>query len=111
MHEEVDGNIKRLSETFKALSSPTRLRILVLCAGREKTSRELREMLGISKPLLISHLRKLLNAGLLEYRVELDEKRMIVRKYYRTRADVPCIEEILRSAKDQSNVNGREPNP
>ncbi|NJE60899.1 ArsR family transcriptional regulator [Thermococcus sp. 21S7] len=94
-----ERDIQRISETFKALSSPTRLRILVLCMGEEKTSRELREALGISKPLLISHLRKLLSAGLLEYRVELDKKRMIVRKYYRTRADVPCIEEILRSVK------------
>lgn len=106
MHErDVDGDIQRLSETFKALSSPTRLRILVLCMEEEKTSRELREALGISKPLLISHLRKLLNAGLLEYRVELDEKRMIVRKYYRTRTDVPCIGEILRSVKGQPQVS------
>ncbi len=99
---DAEENIQRLSETFKALSNPTRLRILILCMDAEKTSRELREALGISKPLLISHLRKLLNAGFLEYRVELDEKRMIVRKHYRTRGDVPCIEEILRSVRDRS---------
>ncbi|WP_297438241.1 helix-turn-helix transcriptional regulator [Thermococcus sp.] len=101
---DAEENIQRLSETFKILSSTTRLRILILCMDAEKTSRELREALGISKPLLISHLRKLLNAGFLEYRAEMDEKRMIVRKYYRTRSDVPCIEEIRRRVRDWSET-------
>ncbi len=95
---------ERLAEVLKVLASPVRLRILALCLSEERTSRELREKLGLSKPLLISHLRKLVNAGLLEYRVELDEDRMIVRKYYRTKDFEICINseilsEILRDIK------------
>jgi len=91
-----DEYVQELSRTFKALSSPTRLKILRLCMDEERTSRELREALGISKPLLISHIRKLLNAGLLDYRLEVDERRKIVRKYYRTRINSPCLAELLR---------------
>jgi len=91
---------ERSADLFKALSSPIRLKILALCLNEEKTSKQLREALGISKPLLISHLRKLMNSGLLEYRIELDERRMIVRKYYRAKNIDICIaavlEEILR---------------
>jgi len=94
---EIDKAIQRISKTFKALSNPIRLRILLLCAAEEKTSRELREALGISKPLLIAHLKKLLSTGLLEYRVEMDERKMIVRKYYKTKTDALCVTEMLKA--------------
>jgi len=74
-----------LSKILTVLSHPTRLRILALCAARERTAKELREELGISKPLLIAHLKQLINHGLLESRAEIDEHRYIVRKYYKTR--------------------------
>jgi len=48
---------------FKVLSNPIRLKILALCIEKERSSRELREKLGISKPLLIVHLRKLISMG------------------------------------------------
>jgi len=84
-------------KVLKALSNPVRLKILALCSIKERSSRELRELLNLSKPLLIVHLRKLLDAGLLEYRAELDERRMITRKYYRTIENLKiCIDiEIL----------------
>lgn len=94
---------ERLAETLKALNNPTRLKILALCLIKERSSRELRETLGLSKPLLIAHLRKLINAGFLEYRVEFDEERMIVKKYYRTRRDVKvCVDPsiLLKIAED-----------
>lgn len=48
----------------------------------------------LSKPLLTVNIKKLVNAGLLEYRVEYDEERMIIRKYYRTRKDLRiCLDE------------------
>ena len=86
-----------LTGLLKVLASPIRLKILALCLFKERTSRELRENLKISKTLLISHLRKLVNMGLLEYRTELDEERMIVREYYRTRNFGVCINsEVLK---------------
>ncbi len=80
-----------LAKLLKVLANPTRLEILALCLSRERTSKELREKLGVSKPLLISHLRKLLNFDLLEYRAELDEEKLVVRKYYRTKVFEICV--------------------
>ncbi len=97
---------EKLTELLKVLANPIRLKILALCLFKERTSRELREKLKISKPLLISHLRKLENMGLLEYRTELDEERMIVRKYYRTRnfdirINQEVLEEIFKGLEDE----------
>jgi predicted transcriptional regulator len=96
--------VENLVELLKVLANPIRLKILALCLSKEMTSRELRSELKLSKPLLISHLRKLVNTGMLDCRVELDRKRMIVRKYYRTRNFEICInsrvlEEIFENLK------------
>ena len=80
-----DDPLENLSKMLAVLSHPTRLRILALCAVKERTARELREELGISKPLLIAHLKQLINYGFLGSRAEIDEHRYIVRKYYKTR--------------------------
>ena len=87
---------ERIAEIFKTIANPLRLKILALCLEKERTSRELREILGISKPLLIVHLKKLVETGLLEYRVELDPNKMVVRKYYRTKANIRvCLDEKI----------------
>lgn len=44
------------------------------------SSRELREALGISKPLLIAHIRILLRAELLSYRIKVDEIKGVIKK-------------------------------
>ena len=80
-----DDPLENLSKMLTVLSHPTRLRILALCAVKERTARELREELGISKPLLIAHLKQLINYGFLESRAGIDEQRFIVRKHYKTR--------------------------
>ncbi len=93
---------ERFAELLKVIANPIRLKILALCLVEERSSRELRETLGISKPLLITHLRKLVNSGLLEYRTELDEDKMIVRKYYRTKDLEICLtREILQEIYEE----------
>jgi ArsR family transcriptional regulator len=89
--EHCSKSLEDLASVFKALANPTRLKILALCSPREVSSRELRDVLGISKPLLIAHLRILLRAGLLTYRVEVDEVRGVLRKYYRTADFRICV--------------------
>ncbi len=85
-----------LAKILAVLSHPTRLKILALCAVRERTARELREELGISKPLLIAHLKKLINYGFLESRAEIDKNRFIIRKYYKTKKfEIKISDEIL----------------
>ncbi len=97
---------ERFAELLKVLANPIRLKILALCLSKERSGRELRESLGISKPLLIAHLRKLVEAGLLEYRTELDEERMIVRKYYRTRRFEICVNSDVLEAILEDISNG-----
>ncbi len=85
---------EEFASLLKVLANPVRLKILALCLREEKTSRELRRALGISKPLLIAHVKKLVLAGFLSCRAEFSEGRQV--KYYRTRKfEVCCGEEIL----------------
>ncbi|MCD6095562.1 MAG: winged helix-turn-helix transcriptional regulator [Thermoprotei archaeon] len=90
--QESNGNqeLEKLVSDLKALANITRLKILILCATKERSSKELREALGISKPLLIAHLRILLRVGLLTYRTEVDEERGIVKRFYRADSQI-CI--------------------
>ncbi len=88
---EVDA----LASLFKVLSSPTRIAILILCSKREVSTRELREKLGISKPLLLAHIRKLVKAGLLESRLVVDEEKGRVIRLYRTTDFEVCISRDL----------------
>jgi DNA-binding transcriptional ArsR family regulator len=71
----------RLSQVMATLANPHRLRVLAaLTRGRNYVSRLARE-LGISRPLLQVHLRRLTEAGLVAATLELsaDGKAM---KYY-----------------------------
>lgn len=63
----------QLSDTFKALSDPTRVRILhyLACSSRSTACAcHLPDMLGISQPTMSFHIKKLVEAGLLERRRE-----------------------------------------
>jgi len=79
-----DKEFDNLAEILRILGNPLRLKILALCAKREHSSRELREKLNISKPLLIAHLKKLQKIGLIEAKVEINKDTYTLRKYYRT---------------------------
>ena len=96
---------EEFSSLLKVLANPVRLKILALCLKRERTSRELREKLRLSKPLLIVHVKKLLNAGFLSCRIRSENGRIV--KYYRTeRFEVCCGEEILRDILEELEGDG-----
>ncbi len=61
------GQAARLAEIFKALSDPTRVRLLAHISSSEHGTTcacHLPEALGISQPTLSHHLKKLVDAGL-----------------------------------------------
>ncbi len=87
-----DNNMNDYIYLFKALSNPVRLKILALCSQKPMTSKELRVALGISKPLLLAHLKILIKAGLIQYDVEIDSERGLIRKKYRTAKIRFCID-------------------
>ena len=59
-----------LDRTFAALADPTRRRILSRLALGEATVNELAEPFAISQPAISRHIRVLLDAGLIEQRVD-----------------------------------------
>ena len=96
---------KELSLIFKVLANPIRLKILAYCLNTPQNSQALRKKLNISKPLLIAHLRKLINAGLLKYEVKIDEEHLIIRKFYKTADNINiCLNrKVLELLKNRIN--------
>jgi len=58
------------AETFKAVSDPTRLRLLRLLSHTELNVQEMVQILGMSQPGVSKHLKVLLEAGWLRHRKE-----------------------------------------
>jgi len=58
--------MERLLQGMRAVSEPTRLRILVLCAHGELTVSEIVQILGQSQPRVSRHLKLLVDVGLLQ---------------------------------------------
>ncbi len=58
------------SESFKALSSETRIKLLKLLDGRRMTLSDLAKRMELAKATVSSHLESLLNAGLVRKRDE-----------------------------------------
>ena len=65
-----DKTINALSETFRALSDPTRLKIVLALSKEELCGYELVELLGITKSGISHQLRILKNLRLVKYRKE-----------------------------------------
>ena len=64
-------SVQQRAKVFKALSDPTRLRIVeMLAGGEEMCGSEMAEELGISLALLCHHWSALENAGLITKRKE-----------------------------------------
>lgn len=62
--------MKQLAKAFKALSDPTRLRILNLLLRSPHCVCEMESILALPQPLLSRHLAYLRNSGLVESRRE-----------------------------------------
>jgi ArsR family transcriptional regulator len=63
------ASAERLAHVFKALSDPTRVRLVSLIAaheGAEACVCELTDPVGLSQPTVSHHLKQLVDAGLLE---------------------------------------------
>ena len=61
-----DRDLGRLVILFKALADPARLRILGLLAERPHLGHELAERLGLTAPTISHHVRRLVDAGLVD---------------------------------------------
>lgn len=93
---------ERLSTLFKALADPMRLQILGLLATRPRAGHELADETGLTPPTISHHLRRLLDAGLVDYQSEAQSR------IYALRID--SLRDLTLTAKEAGEpVTGEEP--
>jgi DNA-binding HxlR family transcriptional regulator len=73
------AQLDRLSSLFKALADPARLRILGLIADQPLTGHDLADRLALTPPTISHHMRKLVDAGLVDVTPEAQSRRYSLR--------------------------------
>ena len=63
--DDIEADDARAQAEYRALSSPTRLRVLRLCAFDARTNKELAELLGMNPGTMLHHVRTLVQTGFL----------------------------------------------
>lgn len=76
---------KSLAEMLNALGNEHSLAIMAVLAGGECYVSELAKIVGISRPLLYLHLKKLENAGLVESEIRHFEEPPYTKKFYKAK--------------------------
>jgi ArsR family transcriptional regulator len=74
-----------LVQILDALGNEHSLKIMAILASGECFVSELAKMVGISRPLLYLHLKKLENAGLVESEIRHFEEPPYTKKFYRAK--------------------------
>ena len=76
---------KKLAELLNALGNEHSLTIIGILAGGERYVSELAKEVGISRPLLYLHLKKLENVGLVESEIRHFDEPPYTKKFYRAK--------------------------
>jgi len=76
---------RRLAEILNALGNEHSLNIISILAGGERYGSELAKEVGISRPLLYLHLKKLENAGLVESEIRHFDEPPYTKKFYKAK--------------------------
>lgn len=76
---------KSLAKLLDALGNEHSLKIMSILASGEYFVSELAKMVGISRPLLYLHLKKLENTGLVESEIRHFEEPPYTKKFYRAK--------------------------
>jgi predicted transcriptional regulator len=88
-----------LLEALSALANPHRLQIITALVNETNYVSQLAREIGISRPLLIMHLKKLEDAGLVKSRLELSGDGKAMRYYEVTSFDIRLTPALI--AKSQ----------
>lgn len=86
-----------LLETLAALANPHRLQILAALANETNYVSQLAREIGISRPLLIMHLKRLEDAKLVTSKLELSEDGKAMRYYEVAEFDLRLSPELIRA--------------
>ena len=96
---------EKISAIFKALSDSTRLQILKIIQGRERSVNEIVDFFNLSQPTISRHLTTLANCGLLKSRrfeqqkyYSLDEESLLklLREYF---GEFECCQQFISKKK------------
>jgi predicted transcriptional regulator len=90
-----------LLEALSALANPHRLQIIAALMNETNYVSQLAREIGISRPLLIMHLKKLEDAGLVKSRLELSGDGKAMRYYEVIKFDIHLTPEFV--AKSQTS--------
>ncbi len=90
------NNIEEQAHIFKALGDETRLKILQELLNGPKYMTELGEKLDVSTPTINYHIKKFLNAGLIQ--IDKAENRI----YYKVRRDI--LQNVIKLLKENYNL-------
>jgi predicted transcriptional regulator len=84
-----------LLEALSALANPHRLQIITALVNETNYVSQLAREIGISRPLLIMHLKKLEDAGLVKSRLELSGDGRAMRYYEFIKFNIPLTPEFI----------------
>ena len=84
-----------LLEALSALANPHRLQIIAALVNETNYVSQLAREIGISRPLLIMHLKKLEDAGLVKSRLELSGEGKAMRYYEVVPFDIRLTPEFI----------------
>ncbi len=90
-----------LVEALAALANPHRLQIITALVNETNYVSQLAREIGISRPLLIMHLKKLEDAGLVRSKLELSGDGKAMRYYEVVNFDIHITPEFISKAKDK----------
>ena len=88
-----------LLEALSALANPHRLQIITALVNKTNYVSQLAREIGISRPLLIMHLNKLEDAGLVKSQLELSGDGKAMRYYEVVDFDIPLTPEFISKTK------------
>lgn len=88
-----------LLEALSALANPHRLQIITALVNETNYVSQLAREIGISRPLLIMHLKKLEDAGLVKSRLELSGDGKAMRYYEVVNFNIQLTPELISNAQ------------
>ena len=90
-----------LLEALSALANPHRLQIIAALVNETNYVSQLAREIGISRPLLIMHLKKLEDAGLVKSRLELSGEGKAMRYYEILAFDIHLTPEFISKSQER----------
>jgi len=90
-----------LLEALSALANPHRLQIIAALVNETNYVSQLAREIGISRPLLIMHLKKLEDAGLVKSRLELSGEGKAMRYYEVLNFDIHLTPEFISKSQER----------